>query len=69
MVANLDKPAFKAYCIWRAYGEAGGRSLYIRVIWCDCINRRFGLPLMDSYTHSESPQVDEVKNFLNKGYN
>lgn len=22
MVANLDKPAFKAYCIWRAYGEA-----------------------------------------------
>ena len=23
LVANLDKPAFKAYCIWKAYGEAG----------------------------------------------
>lgn len=23
LVANLDKPAFKAYCTWKAYGEAG----------------------------------------------
>ena len=22
LVANLEKPAFKAYCIWKAYGEA-----------------------------------------------
>ena len=30
MAANLEKPAFQAYCSWRAFGEA--RTAYTRSV-------------------------------------